>query len=188
VDAAQTLTVSATAEQSTQSASVLTFSYAGATTGANAGANWNTAPASGAGQYVSCVLEQSGQAVYYARLADSSAAASGALSVPLSGVADGVYTLKIFSEEDNGENYADYSSAPVCMTLSVAGGTGTVSNFGGTILASGSEDAGDADSGSHVPVTGDETNLALWALAGGLSLVAAVCALRAGRAASRARV
>jgi len=122
-DVSQDVEVIATAAQSTQSVPTtgsLSFSYANATTGTN--------------QYVSCVLvDGSNEVAYYGKLADSSAEAGGGLSIPLAGVADGTYTLKIFSEVDNGSNNTDYCSAPVTMMLTVLDGTGTVSNFGGTI-------------------------------------------------------
>ena len=120
-DDSQTLTVNATEAQSVQTGGTLSFGYTGATTGAN--------------QYVSCILtDQSNAVKYYGKLADSSSAASGTLSVPLAGVADGTYTLHIFSEEANAVLYTDFCSEPVTMTVTVASGSGTVSNFGGTIL------------------------------------------------------
>lgn len=119
-DSSQTLTVNATEAQSTQTGATLSFSYSGATTGAN--------------QYVSCALtDQSNAVKYYGKLADSSGVASGTLSVPLAGVADGTYTLKIFSEEANEDLHTDFCSEPVTMTVTVASGSGTVSNFGGMI-------------------------------------------------------
>jgi len=118
----QTLNVLATEAQAVQSGATLTFSYSGATTGSN--------------QFVSAVLEQSGNVTHYGKLANSSAAASGSLSIPLTDVANGTYTLKIFSEEANGDNLTDFASTPITMTLTVTGGTGTVSNFGGTVLSS----------------------------------------------------
>ena len=120
-DASQTLTVNATATQSTQTGATLSFTYSNATTGTN--------------QYVSCVLtDDSGSVKYYGKLADSSNAASGDLSIPLTGVADGTYTLKIFSEEANGDMYTDFCSEPVTMTVAITEGVGTVSDFRGTLL------------------------------------------------------
>ena len=117
----QTLTVGATPKQSAQTGTSLSFSYFGATTGAN--------------QYISCVLTDSTGAVkYYGKLADSSNAASGNLSIPLAGVSDGSYTLNIFSEEANADLYTDFCSEPVTMKVTVSGGNGTVSEFGGTLV------------------------------------------------------
>lgn len=127
-DSRQTLAVNATKAQSQQQAQTLEFSYTGATTGTN--------------QYISCILTDSTGAVkYYGKLADSSNAESGNLTIPLSGIADGTYTLQIFSEEANGALYTDFCSEPVTMKVSVSSGTGTVSKFGGTILHEHSWDA-----------------------------------------------
>ena len=120
-DSKQTLTVNATTAQSTQTGEALSFSYSDATTGTN--------------QYISCILTDSSGAVkYYGKLADSSSTASGNLSVPLAGVADGTYTLKIFSEQANGDLYTDFCSEPVSMKVAVTSGKGTVSEFGGTLI------------------------------------------------------
>ena len=55
------------------------------------------------GGTVSCILtDEDGAAKYYGKLADISAAASGSLSIPLSGVADGSYLLYVFAEESSG--------------------------------------------------------------------------------------
>lgn len=119
-DASQTLDLHATLAQSTQSGATLSFRYANATTGIN--------------QYVSCVLvNSSNQAAYYGKLTDSSSAASGSLSIPLANVNDGTYTIKIFSEQINGDNYTDFCSTPVTMTLAVTDGIGEVSNFSGQV-------------------------------------------------------
>lgn len=120
-DSSQTLTVNATASQSEQTGQTLSFTYSNATTGTN--------------QYVSCVLTDNNDDVkYYGKLADSSSAASGNLSVPLTGVTDGTYTLQIFSEEANGYLCTDFCSEPVTMTVTVSDGSGTVSNFNGTVV------------------------------------------------------
>jgi hypothetical protein len=80
-------------------------------------------------RFVSCVLERDGFVKYYGRLAEISDAAVVVVSLPLSGVADGIYSLKIFSERDNGDNATDYASAPSVMTLEVSGGIGAIGNF-----------------------------------------------------------
>ncbi|MFR3076650.1 MAG: hypothetical protein ACLTMM_09360 [Lachnospiraceae bacterium] len=117
----QKLKLEATTSQSTQTGKTLAFSYDGATTGNN--------------QYISCVLtDNSGAVKYYGKLADSSKTPKGKLLVPLEGVANGDYTLKIFSEEANGDYYTDFCSEPVTMKVNVSNGSGTVSRFGGTLL------------------------------------------------------
>jgi hypothetical protein len=125
-DPSQTLTVTASEAQKTQSVSLpggsLEFSYEGARTGAN--------------QYVSCILEDGGGDItHYGKLADSSAVSSGTLSVPLPALTDGTYILSIFSEQANGDKYTDFAGDPATMTLTVSGGgqTASVSNFSGEL-------------------------------------------------------
>ncbi len=114
----QTLNVNSITSESSNGK--LYFSYSNATTGTN--------------QYVSCVLtDANGNVVYYGKLANSSTLSSGSGSIPLSGVSDGTYTLKIFSEEANGDLYTDFCSEPVTMTLTVGSGKAIVSNFSGNI-------------------------------------------------------
>lgn len=121
IDNGLKLEVVATMEQSTQSASTLEFSYSDASTGSN--------------MYLSGILtDADGNVVYYGKLADLSSADSGSLSIPLSGVANGTYTLSLFTEQANGDLYTDFCSTPITMTVTVANGIGTVSNFNGTIL------------------------------------------------------
>lgn len=108
--ASQKLTIaSAPTTQTASAGGTLTYAYTGATTGKN--------------QYVSCVLEQSGAVKYYGKLADcsSAAAASGTVTIPLAGVPAGSYTLKIFSEEANGDNLTDYAGAAVLIGLAING-------------------------------------------------------------------
>ena len=121
----QTLVVLATPDQSTQSGENLSFNYQNASTGSD--------------QYISCaLLDEHGALKYYGKLADSSTD-SGTLSVPLSGVSDGTYTLEIFSEQANGDMYTDFASTPTVMTVTVSGGSGTVSGFGGAMLFGGED-------------------------------------------------
>jgi hypothetical protein len=112
-DAAQTLTVDKS--NLPQPGATLAFSYSGAKSGAN--------------QFVSCVLEREGKVEYYGKLveADSASAASGTLYVPMTGVADGAYTLKIFSEQVNDDYLTDFAGTPEIMNLTVDGGTAAVS-------------------------------------------------------------
>ncbi len=120
LDNAQRAEIVATTSQATQSGvGTVQFAYRGATPGAN--------------QYISCVLTANGVVEYYGKLADSSAAASGALDLPLVGVADGSYILQIFSEQANGDFVSDYCSAPATATLTVSGGLGTIADFDGTV-------------------------------------------------------
>ena len=100
-----------TPDETTNGTSSVGFAYEGAETGAN--------------RYISCALEQGGDIKYYGKLANL-IYGSGDFTIPLSGVADGTYDLKIFCERANGENETDFVSPPVSMTLVVSDGTGTV--------------------------------------------------------------
>ncbi|MDO4288133.1 MAG: hypothetical protein Q4C55_02990 [Eubacterium sp.] len=112
-DASQTFKLDKTV---TEMGTTLFFSYSDATTGDN--------------QYVSCVLEDETGVKYYGKLADTSNAASGNLSLPLAGVSEGTYTLKIFSEEINDNSHTDFCSEPVTMKVVISGSDITVSEFG----------------------------------------------------------
>lgn len=113
VDSSQHLDLVVAQGQKVQKVKELKFNYRNATLGEN--------------QYVSCVLiNKNGVAKYYGKLADSSRAASGTISIALNGVANGVYTLQIFSEQANGDLYTDFCSDPVTYTLTVTDGKGTL--------------------------------------------------------------
>lgn len=113
VDDSQSLALEVTQGQKVAKVKELKFNYSEATTGEN--------------QYVSCVLINKNDVVkYYGKLADSSDAANGKITIPLAGVANGTYTLKIFSEQANGDLYTDFCSEPITYTLTVADGKGTL--------------------------------------------------------------
>lgn len=112
-DDSQSLALEVTQGQKVAKVKELKFNYSEATTGEN--------------QYVSCVLiNKNGVVKYYGKLADSSDAANGKITIPLEGVAGGTYTLKIFSEQANGDLYTDFCSEPITYTLTVADGKGTL--------------------------------------------------------------
>ena len=107
-DSSQTLSIADTSQLYGDPGDKLQLSYSDATTGTN--------------QYVSCVLvDADGDVAYYGKLADCSdaAAASGTLSIPLEGVEAGSYTLRLFSEEANGDSSTDFCSEPVEIALTV---------------------------------------------------------------------
>ena len=103
------------------------------------------------GGSLSCILTDADGAVkYYGKLAEiTSETSSGSLSIPLSGVADGTYTLNLFSEQCNDMEYTDFCSAPVTMTVSVTSETGTVSDFRGTVLHTHSWSDARSGDGTH---------------------------------------
>ena len=99
----------------------ISFEYSGATTGID--------------QYISCTLEQSGNVVYYGKLASCASATYGNFILPISGISAGNYTLNIFCEQANGDNYSDFAGTPLSVTLTVNGsGNGTISGTGFTIV------------------------------------------------------
>ena len=79
--------------------------YSGAQTGDN--------------EYVSALLcDNAGNVLYYGNLAQSSESGTVRLNIP-SGLADGSYTLKVFSEQCNGDYKTDYASAFQDISLTV---------------------------------------------------------------------
>ncbi|MBQ6165685.1 MAG: hypothetical protein IJK23_14535 [Clostridia bacterium] len=83
----------------------VTLTYTGATTGDN--------------EYVSVILaDADGSAVYYGRLSQPDAA-DGSVTVILPELATGSYTLKVFSEQYNGDYKTDYASAFSDVALTV---------------------------------------------------------------------
>ena len=85
----------------------------------------------GENQVLACVLtDGSGTAKYYGILADCSVSDSGEIwvSVPMLWVADGTYTLSIFSHNIQTNEISQPSPT---MTVTVDGGVGTVSNYKG---------------------------------------------------------
>lgn len=84
----------------------LTVTYSGAGTGKN--------------EYVSAMLaDNSGNILYYGRIAQNSA--NGTASVIPSDLTAGTYTLKVFSEQYNGDYKTDYASEFQNITLTVNG-------------------------------------------------------------------
>lgn len=79
--------------------------YSGAQTGAN--------------EYVSALLcDSNGNVLYYGNIAQNSASGTAALNIP-AGLAAGSYTLKVFSEQCNGDYKTDYASALQEISLNV---------------------------------------------------------------------
>ena len=91
----------------------LTVSYGGARTGEN--------------EYVSAAIcDASGSAVYYASLTpEATGSGTWNMTIP-EGLAGGRYTLKLFSEQQNGDKKTDYASEPVSIALKVTGEPVTV--------------------------------------------------------------
>lgn len=87
----------------------LSITYSGAQTGSN--------------EYVSAMLvDGSGSVLYYGRVANNSANGKASITIP-DGLAAGNYTLKVFSEQYNGDKMTDYASAFVDIPLAVTDAT-----------------------------------------------------------------
>ena len=85
----------------------LTVTYSGAGTGKN--------------EYVSAMLaDNSGNILYYGRIAQNSANGTASVEIP-SDLTAGTYTLKVFSEQYNGDYKTDYASEFQNITLTVNG-------------------------------------------------------------------
>ena len=84
---------------------ILTLHYNGATTGAN--------------EYISVILADNSGAKYYGRVAQPTAE-SGTVAIKIpSDLAPGSYTLKVFSEQYNGDRKTDYASNFTNIALTV---------------------------------------------------------------------
>ena len=85
----------------------LTVTYSGAGTGEN--------------EYVSAMIaDNSGNILYYGRIAQNSANGTASVAIP-SDLTTGTYTLKVFSEQYNGDYKTDYASEFQDITLTVKG-------------------------------------------------------------------
>ena len=83
----------------------ITLKYTGATTGTN--------------EYISVIIEQSGETLYYGRVAQPDGEnGTATLTIPAD-LAPGSYTLNVFSEQYNGDYKTDYASAFDKVTLTV---------------------------------------------------------------------
>lgn len=84
----------------------------------------------GTKQVLSCVLTQGDAVHYYGKLRElwGLGSESGTFDIPMRGVADGTYTLKIFNEEINMSNLSDFCSRPETLTLEVKDGIGTIAS------------------------------------------------------------
>ena len=76
----------------------------------------------GTGRYVSAVLcDSNGAVLYYASLTpDSSGSGTWNMTLPAE-LAEGSYTLKVFSEQQNGDKKTDYAGIPSEIELTIGG-------------------------------------------------------------------
>jgi uncharacterized repeat protein (TIGR02543 family) len=82
---------------------------------------YSNATTGGANNYVSCVIENGGGTVlFYGKLAQNTASSTASFTVPAAAdLPDGDYTVKLFSEETNGDNMTDFCSEPIAISMTV---------------------------------------------------------------------
>ena len=118
----------------------ITLNYTGATTGTN--------------EYISVIIADSSGAQYYGRVAQP-ADTDGKVEITIpSGLADGTYTLYVFSEQYNGgasddTKLTDYASAFEAVTLTVSSDTTAPTLSGGSATR-------DSETAATVKFTSDE--------------------------------
>lgn len=145
------LSVTADPTQAAQTGETLSFGYA-----ANTGEN----------QYLSCVLtpDDSTDVLYYNKLVELSdtAAASGTVNIPLTGVSDGNYTLRLYTEQENNRS-TDFASRAVNVKITVKDGVASIRDLGNIQLVgdSGGQDGREVELRTILRVQIDTINI-LW--------------------------
>ena len=141
------LSVTADPTQAAQTGETLSFGYA-----ANTGEN----------QYLSCVLtpDDSTDVLYYNKLVELSdtAAASGTVNIPLTGVSDGNYTLRLYTEQENNRS-TDFASRAVNVKITVKDGVASIRDLGNIQLVG---DSGGQDGHEVELRTNEETRQIQW--------------------------
>ena len=161
------LSMTADPAQAAQTGETLSFGYV-----ANTGEN----------QYLSCVLTPDGttDVRYYNKLVKLSdtAAASGTVNIPLTGVSNGNYTLRLYTEQENNRS-TDFASRTVNVKITVKDGVASIRDLGNLQLVgeSGGQDGREVElrnNGTHIQwrYAGEDDNawrdlVALDAITGG---------------------
>jgi len=126
LDSGLTLTCTDTTTRTVRPGETVNITYSNATTGVD--------------NFVSAVIVNStGTVLYYGKLADTTSG-TASFNVPAS-LADGDYTIRLFTEQVGGDNYTDFASEPVNIHLTVdnsAPPTYSVTVVNGTISDTGS--------------------------------------------------
>ena len=140
------LYVTADPAQAAQTGETLSFGYV-----ANTGKN----------QYLSCVLTPDGttDVLYYnkvVKLSDT-AAASGTVNIPLTGVSNGNYTLRLYTEQENNRS-TDFASRTVNVQITVKDGTASIRDLGNIQLVGDSGGQGGED-GREVELQNNGTHI-----------------------------
>ena len=137
------LSMTADPAQAAQTGETLSFGYV-----ANTGEN----------QYLSCVLTPDGttDVRYYNKLVELSdtAAASGTVNIPLTGVSNGNYTLRLYTEQENNRS-TDFASRTVNVKITVKDGVAFIRDLGNLQLVgeSGGQDGREVElrnNGTHI--------------------------------------
>ena len=107
-----------------------TASTSSATTQVQGYSNWTvdveySSAQTGSNEYVSAmIVDGSGSVLYYGRVAQNGVSGTANITIP-SGLTPGSYTLKVFSEQYNGDKKTDYASAFEDIDLHVHGWSDT---------------------------------------------------------------
>ena len=140
------LSVTADPTQASQTGNTLSFGYV-ATIGEKT--------------YLACVLTADGDnnVLYYKTLADltEASAASGTVNIPLTGVADGDYTLRLYTEQQNSKS-TDFASPSVDVQITVNSGVASIRNLGNVQLVGDSGGQGGED-GREVELRTNDTHI-----------------------------
>ena len=104
LDSDLTLTCTDTTTRTVRPGGTVSITYSNATAGTN--------------NFVSAVIVNSaGTVLYYGKLADA-ASGMASFNVPAS-LSEGEYTIRLFAEQVNGDNYTDFASMPINIPLTV---------------------------------------------------------------------
>lgn len=149
------------------SANVNGQASASATAGNSVQINYSGAQA-GASEYVSVLLcDADGNALYYGTIAQGSASGTASVTIP-SDLAAGSYTLKVFSEQCNGDYQTDYASAFEEIELKVTDSPQAPTDPTDqdepekSDNTSGNTTTPDDTTGQTIPQTGDSNNPVAW--------------------------
>ena len=138
------LSVTADPTQASQTGNTLSFGYV-ATTGEKT--------------YLACVLTADGDnnVLYYNTLADltEASAASGTVNIPLTDVADGDYTLRLYTEQKNSKS-TDFARLSLDVQITVNSGVASIRNLGNVQLVGDSGGQGGED-GREVELRTNDT-------------------------------
>jgi len=110
-------------------------SVSASTSGINADIEYSGAK-TGSNEYVSAlIVNSSNEIIYYGHIAENSESGTATISIPSELAARSNYTLKVFSEQYNGDYKTDYASAFHDIALTAGNYTVKFETEGGTAIA-----------------------------------------------------